>query len=156
MSFYNLKELNIKLIDFSILLSPLGVVKKIVTNGDKHLFEINFHNSLNLYEGEFEINKKKNLIKKTPIKIFFEEKLGYIINSSIGIIELPDKIDINDDCFADLKDKDSKTISKFLRKNIPKNSQNILRNGLKLKGKKITDPEKINILNFEGFHMVSL
>ena len=61
MSFYNLKELNIKLIDFSILLSPLGVVKKIVTNGDKHLFEINFHNSLNLYEGDFEINKKKKL-----------------------------------------------------------------------------------------------
>ncbi len=156
MSFYNLKELNIKLIDFSILLSPLGVVKKIVTNGEKHLFEINFHNSLNLYEGDFEINKKKNLIKKTPIKIFFEEKLGYIINNNIGIIELPDNIDVNDEYFADIKDKDSKTISKFLRKNIPKNSQNILRNGLKLKGKKVTDPEKINILNFEGFHMVSL
>ena len=83
MSFYNLKELNIKLIDFSILLSPLGVVKKIVTNGNRHLFEINFHNSLNLYEGKFEINKKKNLIKTTPIKIFFEKKLGYIINDFI-------------------------------------------------------------------------
>ena len=47
MSFYNLKELNIKLIDFSTLLSPLGVVKKIVSNGNKHLFEINFHDSLN-------------------------------------------------------------------------------------------------------------
>ena len=156
MSFYNLKELNIKLIDFSILLSPLGVVKKIVTNGNRHLFEINFHNSLNLYEGKFEINKKKNLIKKTPIKIFFEEKLGYIINDNIGIIEIPDNIDVNDEYFADLKDKDLKNITKFLRKNIPKNSQNLLRDGLKLKGKKITDPEKINILNFEGFHMVSL
>jgi hypothetical protein len=156
MSFYNLKELNIKLIDFSILLSPLGVVKKIVTNGNRHLFEINFHNSLNLYEGEFEINKKKNLIKKTPIKIFFEEKLGYIINDNIGIIEISDEIDINDEYFSNLKEKDLKSITKFLRKNIPKNSQNILRDGLKLKGKKVTDPEKINILNFNGFHMVSL
>jgi hypothetical protein len=156
MSFYNLKELNIKLIDFSILLSPLGVVKKIVSNGTKHLFEINFHDSLNLYEGEYEINKKKNLIKKTPIKIFFEEKLGYIINDNIGILEIPDDIDIEDEYFSELKEKDSKNITKFLRKNIPKNSQNILRNGLRLKGKKITDPEKINILNFNGFHTVSL
>ena len=156
MSFYNLKELNIKLIDFSTLLSPLGVVKKIVSNGNKHLFEINFHDSLNLYEGEYEINKKKNLIKKTPIKIFFEDKLGYIINDNIGILEISDDIDVDDEYFSELKVKDSKNVTKFLRKNIPKNSQNILRNGLKLKGKKITDPEKINILNFDGFHMVSL
>ena len=156
MSFYNLKELNIKLIDFSTLLSPLGVVKKIVSNGNKHLFEINFHDSLNLYEGEYEINKKKNLIKKTPIKIFFEDKLGYIINDNIGILEIPDEIDIDDEYFSELKEKDTKNVTKFLRKNIPKNSQNILRNGLRLKGKKITDPEKINILNFDGFHMVSL
>lgn len=156
MSFYNLKELNIKLIDFSTLLSPLGVVKKIVSNGSKHLFEINFHGSLNLYEGEYEINKKKNLIKKTPIKIFFEDNLGYIINDNIGILEIPDDIDIDDEYFSELKEKDTKNVTKFLRKNIPKNSQNILRNGLRLKGKKITDPEKINILNFDGFHMVSL
>ena len=156
MSFYNLKELNIKLIDFSTLLSPLGVVKKIVSNGNKHLFEINFHDSLNLYEGEYEINKKKNLIKKKPIKIFFEDKLGYIINDNIGILEISDDIDVDDEYFSELKVKDSKNVTKFLRKNIPKNSQNILRNGLKLKGKKITDPEKINILNFDGFHMVSL
>ena len=156
MSFYNLKELNIKLIDFSTLLSPLGVVKKIVSNGEKHLFEINFHESLDLYKGEYEINKKKNMIKNTPIKIFYDSTLGYIINNNKEILEISNDMDINDDYFSELKDKDSKNVTKFLRKNLPKNSQNILKKGLKLKGKKITDPEKINIMNFKGFHIVSL
>ena len=156
MSFYNLKQLNIKLIDFTTMLSPLGVVKKIVSDGDKHLFEINFHEPLKLYEGEYEVNKKQNNIKNTPIKIYFEDNLGLIINDNSGILEIPNNIDIDNEYFSQLKDKDIKNITKFIRKNLPKDSQNILKNGLKIKGKKITDPDKINIINFEGFHSVNL
>ena len=155
MSFYNLRELNIKLIDLTTMLSPLGKVNKIVSNGDKHLFEINFHDSLNLYEGEYELNKKSN-INNTPIKIFCEDNLGLIINNNTGILEISNNIYIDDDYLLELKERDIKNITKFLRKNIPKYSQNILRRGLKLKGKKITDPETINILNFDGFNIVNL
>lgn len=156
MSFYNLKQLNIKLIDFTSMLSPLGVVKKIVSDGDKHLFEINFHQSLKLNEGEYELNKKKNNIKNTPLKIYSEDNLGLIINETSGILEISNTIDIDSDYFSSLKERDIKSITKFIRKNLPKDSQNILRNGLKIKGKKITDPNKINIINFEGFHSVNL
>ena len=156
MSFYNLKQLNIKLIDFTTMLSPLGVVKKIVSDGDKHLFEINFHEPLKLHEGEYEVNKKQNNIKHTPIKIYFEDNLGLIINDNSGILEIPNNIDIDNEYFSQLEDKNIKNISKFIRKNLPKDSKNILKNGLKIKGKKITDPDKINIINFEGFHSVNL
>jgi hypothetical protein len=156
MSFYNLKELNIKLIDFATMLSPLGVVKKIVSNGEKHLFEIYFHESLKLYEGQYEVNKKQNNINHTPLKIYFEDNLGFIINETSGILEISNNINIDNEYFENIKDKISKNITKHLRKNIPKDSQNILRNGLKLKGKKITDPDKINIINFDGYHTVNL
>ena len=156
MSFYNLKELNIKLIDFTSMLSPLGVVKKIVSDGDKHLFQISFHESLKIREGKYEVNKKQNNIKHSPIKIYFEDNLGFIINETCGILEIPNNINIDNEYFSELKEKDIKNVTKHLRKNLPKDSQNILRNGIKIKGKKITDPDTINIINFNGFHTVSL
>ena len=156
MSFYNLKELNIKLIDFSTMLSPLGVVKKIVSNGDKHLFEIYFHEPLKIIDGEYEVSKKKNGIKNTPLKIYFEDNLGFIINGTSGIVEISNNINIDNEYFSNIKETDCKNVAKHLRKNIPKDSQNILRNGLRIKGKKITDPDKINIINFDGFHTVNL
>ena len=39
MTFYNLKQLNIRLSDFICLLSPLGVVTKIVSNGNQNLVQ---------------------------------------------------------------------------------------------------------------------
>ena len=48
MCYYSLKDLNIKLVDFISLLSPLGSVRRIISNGDTHLAEICFHNSISL------------------------------------------------------------------------------------------------------------
>ena len=46
MTFYDLKKLNIKLADFICLMSPLGVVTKIVNNGNQNLVLIEFHDNL--------------------------------------------------------------------------------------------------------------
>ena len=90
MNYYTLCELNIKLLDFISLLSPLGDVKKIVSNGIRHLVEINLHNSI-LDSGKDnntnDINNKNNNIEKKIIKIYRDQKLGYIINDNIAILE---------------------------------------------------------------------
>ena len=93
MTFYNLKELNIKLTDFICLLSPLGVVNKIVSNGNQNLVEIEFHNDLFKNTG-IEI-KENNYIENSLIKLYEDSNYGFIINDKIGIFELPHGIDEN-------------------------------------------------------------
>lgn len=150
MSFHSLNELNIKLVDFITLLSPLGVVKKIVSNGNTHLFEIIFHNKVDSIKGLNKPSKNTNFILGEIIKLFNDEKYGFIINENTCILEIPNNINISD------SDDDIKKIGKNIRKQIPKIAINILNNGLNLKNKKITNPESINILNFEGYHSVSV
>lgn len=153
MTFYTLHDLNIKLVDFINLLSPLGTVKKIVSNGDHHLVEIYFNNLLNI-----KLNNKENInnyINDTLLKLYFDEKMGYIINNKLCILELPKGIDSESKYLINAQGKDIKSISKYLRKNIPKDCINILKNHLIL-DKKTTDPDKINILNFNGYHKISV
>ena len=150
MSFHTLKELNIKLVDFITLLSPLGVVKKMVSNGDKHLFEIIFYNKVDIVKGLNKPSKNTNFILGEIIKLFNDETYGFIINDNTCILEIPNTICING------SESDIKKIGKNIRKMIPKIAINILNNGLNLKNKKITNPESINILNFEGYHSVSV
>ena len=150
MNFLTLKQLNIKLLDFTTLLSPLGVVKKIVSNGEKHLFEINFHNKINIYTGKYQLNKKTNTIDNTFLKLFYDSKYGLIINENSCIIEIPNSIQVDD------KLDDLKSVVKKIRKMIPKDCSNILNGGLNLEKRKITDPESINIINFNGFQKVDL
>lgn len=150
MSFHTLNELNIKLVDFIILLSPLGVVKKIVSNGDKHLFEIFFHNKVESIKGTNKPTKNTNYISGNLIKLFYDENYGFIINDNSCILEIPNNLSI------DKNENDLKKIGKDIRKLIPKISIEILNNGLDLKKRKITNPESINILNFEGYHTVSV
>tara|TARA_B100000795_G_C22801801_1_gene442345 strand:+ start:2595 stop:3050 length:456 start_codon:yes stop_codon:yes gene_type:complete len=150
MSFYNLKELNIKLIDFITILSPLGVVKKMVSNGDRHLFDIKFHNKIPIYDGKFNIHIKTHIIESTLLKLFYYSKLGYIINENSCIIEIPNLLKINNS-----KITDCKIIGKNIRKQLPKDLSKILNEGLNLKNSKITDPQSINIINFEGFNSVN-
>ena len=152
MTFYTLKDLNIKIIDFINLLSPLGIVKKIVSNGEQHLVEIYFHTPLNI---EINDNIENNYINKTLLKLYYHKNKGYIINERFCILEIPKGIDINNYYINDLKIKDKKNIGKYLRKNIPKDSQNILKHNLLLNNK-ITDPDKINILKFEGYQRISV
>ena len=150
MSFYTLNELNIKILDFITLLSPLGVVKKIVSNGNKHLFEINFHNKMKFKDGNNKPSKNTNYISGNIIRLYFDNNLGFIVNDTSCILEIPNNLEIKD------TETDIKKISKTIRKNIPKLSVDILNNGLNLKNRKITNPESINILNFEGYHSVSV
>lgn len=149
MSFNTLNELNIKLLDFITLLSPLGVVKKIVSNGDKHLFEIFFHNKIDNLKGVIRPLKESHFISGDIIKLFYDNKYGFIINENSCILEIPNILNINDKV-------DLKMNGKNIRKLIPKMAINILNSGLNLKNKKITNPESINILNFEGFHSVTV
>lgn len=149
MSFNTLNELNIKLLDFITLLSPLGVVKKIVSNGDTHLFEIFFHNKIDNIKGILKPLKESHYISGNIFKLYYDDKYGFIINDNSCILEIPNNLFINDN-------KDLKTNSKNIRKIIPKIAINILNNGFNLKNRKITNPESINILNFEGFHSVTV
>lgn len=152
MTFYTLKDLNIKIIDFINLLSPLGIVKKIVSNGEQHLVEIYFHCPLNIERND---NIEQNYINKTLLKLYYDTNMGYIINERLCILEIPQGIDINNNYLNDLKIKDKKNIGKFLRKNIPKDCHNILKHNLLLNNK-ISDPDKINILNFKGYQRISV
>ena len=150
MSFHTLNELNIKLVDFVTLLSPLGVVKKIVSNGDKHLFEIFFHHKVESIKGLNKPTKNTNYISGDLIKLFYDKNYGFIVNDNSCILEIPNNLTINK------TENDLKTIGKNIRKLIPKISIEILNNGLDLKKRKITNPESINILNFDGYHTVSV
>ena len=151
MTLYTLKDLNIKLLDFVVLLSPLGTVKKIVSNGDKYLFEIYFNNKINIrYE---KITETNNYINNSIFKLYYDNKLGYIINDKLCILEISKGIYIDDTYLRNLQVKDKKNISKYLRKNIPKDCQIILKNNLFIDKKK-TDPDKVNITNFNGYHKI--
>lgn len=154
MNYYTLCELNIKLLDFISLLSPLGNVKKIVSNGAKHLVEINFHNSI--FKNENNKNMTNDILDKTIIKIYNDNNLGYIINDNTAILELPKGIEDNNEYLNSLKEKNKETISKYIKKNIPKDCQKILKTKINMEGKNLTDPEKINILNFPGYRIVSV
>lgn len=152
MNYYTLCELNIKLLDFVSLLSPLGDVKKIVSNGMKHLVEINFHNSIL----ELTNNKsdEKEHFDKTIIKIYKDNNFGYIINNNTAILELPIGIEDNSEYLSTLKDKNKDTISKYIKKTLPKDCMKISKNKILMNSKKLTDPEKINISNFPGYRKV--
>lgn len=152
MNYYTLRELNIKLLDFIALLSPLGDVKKIVSNGGRHLVEINLHNSI--LDSRKETNN--NNLEKTIIKIYRDTKLGYIISDNIVILELPQGIEVNDNYLSNLKEKSRESISKYIRKTLPKDCQKISKKKINLENEVLTDPEKINILNFPGYRTVSV
>lgn len=152
MTFYNLKELNIKLTDFICLLSPLGVVNKIVSNGNQNLVEIEFHNDLFKNTG-IEI-KENNYIENSLIKLYEDSNYGFIINDKIGIFELPYGIDENSIYINNLDEKNNKNISKYIRKNFPKDCQKILKNGININKGKLTDPTKININNMPGYKSI--
>ena len=150
MSFYTLNELQIKLLDFITLLSPLGVVKKIVSNGDRHIFEIFFHNKVETIKGSTKPTKDSNFISSNLIKLFYDDNYGFIVNDNSCILEIPNNLFLED------SNTDLKKLGKSVRKLIPKISLDILNNGFNLKTRKITNPESINILNFDGFHTVSV
>ena len=161
MNYYTLNDLNIKLLDFIILLSPLGDVKKFVSNGNQHLVEIYFHKDLILKIDNDDINKNKIDLKSNGnlndslLKIYNDIKLGFIINNKSAIIEIPKGINTDSAYLEKIQDKNKQTISKYLRKNIPKDCQKILKSDIICKNK-ITDPEKINILNFPGYQKVQV
>ena len=94
--------------------------------------------------------KNTNYISGNIIRLYCDKILGFIVNETSCILEIPNNLEIKD------SDDDIKKIGKNIRKNIPKISVDILNNGLNLKSRKITNPESINILNFEGFHSVSV
>lgn len=144
----SLNKLNIKIIDFIYLLSPLGVVKKIVSNGSQHLFEINFHKVINL--NDTGIKLKNGYIEDTNIKIFNHNNHGYLLNNKQAIIEISNDFEINEDNISN--------ISKLLKKNIAKDCSKILKRGIFINHENglITDPEKINILNFDNYQKVDV
>ena len=154
MTFYDLKNLNIKLSDFICLLSPLGVVNKIVSNGNQNLVEIEFHNKLLINEG-IQI-KEDNYIDNCLIKLYQDSNYGFIINDKIGIFELPRGIKENDLYIKNLNEKNSKNISKYIRKNMPKDCFNILSKGIKINRGKLSDPNKININNIPGYKSIKV
>ena len=159
MNYYTLCDLKIKLLDFISLLSPLGNVKKIVSNGARHLVEINFHNSILKSTEEKNINTdliKKDILENTIIKIYNDNNLGYIINDKTAILELPIGIDDNNEYLKNLKEKTKDNISKYIKKNLPKDCQKILKGKINLEGKNLTNPDNINILNFPGYRIVSV
>ena len=75
MNFLSLNQLNLKILDFTNLMTPLGVVKKLVSNGDTHLFQILFHTKISLMDGEFKVDKNTNVIENTHFKLFCDEEL---------------------------------------------------------------------------------
>ena len=162
MNYYTLCDLKIKLLDFISLLSPLGNVKKIVSNGVRHLVEINFHNSILQSNKDENINTNsistinQNILDNTLIKVYNDNNLGYIINDNTAILELPKGIEDNDEYLKNLKEKTKESISKYIKKNLPKDCQKILKKKINLEGKNLTNPENINILNFPGYRIVSV
>ena len=91
MNYYTLNDLNIKLLDFIILLSPLGDVKKFVSNGEQHLVEIFFHKDLilkidsdSLSNNKIDLKSNGNL-NDSLLKIYNDLNLGFIINNKCAI-----------------------------------------------------------------------
>ena len=163
MSFYTLPELNIKLIDFIYLLSPLGAVKKIVSNGIHHLVEIQLHNPIisdNLDDNEIikvdNINQNIEFTENCPLRLYRDKKLGFIINKNICIIEIPKGISTDHKYLSKLNEKDKKSISKYIKKNIPKDCQKISKLKILFEKNIATDPESINIINFKGYRQISV
>ena len=87
MTFFDLKELNIKLTDFICLLSPLGVVTKIVSNGNQNLVQLEFHDNI-LKNNGIPISDNE-YIEDSLIKLYRDNTYGFIINDKMGIFELP-------------------------------------------------------------------
>ena len=77
--------------------------------------------------------------------------MGYIINENSCIIEIPNLLKIDTS-----KISDCKLLGKSIKKQLPKDLSKILNEGFNLKNRTITDPESINIINFEGFNSVNL
>ena len=117
MTYYTLNDLNIKLVDFIGLLSPLGYSKKIASNGNRHLVEIYFNQYLDIDNSVK--SKELNFINSTLLKLYFDNKMGYIINNKLCILEIPNGIYDNDIYLDKLEIKNKISISKYLRKNIP-------------------------------------
>ena len=154
MCYYSLKDLNIKLVDFISLLSPLGSVRRIISNGDTHLAEICFHNSISLSNNKNQ--KEKDILEETILKIYKDNIYGFIINNNIGIIEIPKGIDEDNSYLSSLKKKDKESISKYIRKNIPKDCMKLVKNKIMLEDCNQTDPEKVNISTFPGYSKVNI
>jgi hypothetical protein len=154
MTFYDLKKLNIKLADFICLLSPLGVVTKIVNNGNKNLVQIEFHDNL-LKKNGIQI-KEDDYIEDSLIRLYKDSKYGFIINDKIGIIELPYGIEEDSFYIKQLNEKTNKTISKFVRKKFPKDCQIILNKGISIDNIKYTDPNNININSILGHKSINV
>ena len=152
MTFYNLKQLNIRLSDFICLLSPLGVVTKIVSNGKQNLVQIEFHNDVLKNNGI--LIKDNEYINDSLIKLYKDNTHGFIVNDKIGILELPYGIEENSLYINKVSEKNIKNISKFVRKNIPKDCFNILSKGINIINEKCTDPNKININNIPGYKSI--
>ena len=90
------------------------------------------------------------------IKLYQDSNYGFIINDKIGIFELPRGIKENDLYIKNLNEKNSKNISKYIRKNMPKDCFNILSKGIKINRGKLSDPNKININNIPGYKSIKV
>jgi len=155
MTFYDLKELNIKLADFICLLSPLGVVTKIVSNGNQNLVQLEFHDNV-LKNNGIPISDNE-YIEDSLIKLYRDNTYGFIINDKMGIFELPYGIEEDNIYIQKLVDKNSKSISKYIRKNFPKDCHKILKRGLTINNdNKFSDPNKININSFPGYKTIKV
>ena len=99
--------------------------------------------------------KSNGILNDSLLKIYNDIKLGFIINNKCAILEIPKGINTDNVYLEKVKDKDKQSISKYIRKNIPKDCQKILKSNIICKNK-ITDPEKINILNFPGYQKVQV
>jgi hypothetical protein len=152
MTFYDLKKLNIKLLDFICLLSPLGVVNKIVSNGEHNLVELEFHQSL-LKTNGIKV-KGDEYLENSLIKLYNDNNHGFIINQNTGIFELPFGIKEDSHYIEKLNKKNSVEISKYIRKNFPKDCHKILKKGITIEENKYTDPTKINLHKIPGYKTI--
>ena len=154
MTFYDLKKLNIKLLDFICLLSPLGVVTKIVSNGEHNLVELEFHQNLLKSDG---IKVRDNeYLENSLIKLYNDNNHGFIINENTGIFELPFGIEEDSHYIDKLNKKDSIEISKYIRKTFPKDCHKILKKGITIEDNKYTDPTKINLHQIPGYKTIKV
>jgi len=155
---FNLQKLNIKSVDLIQLLSPLGTVKKILSNGNKYLIEIEFHNDLISERNDSFIINEEEYIGNSIMKMYKHDNQYLIINKNTGILEIPNNLDENHNYFQNLNgEKNIKNVGKFIRKNFPKDCHNILKKGININTyNKILDPLEINISNFSGYRTISL
>lgn len=154
MTFYDLKKLNIKLADFISLMSPLGVVTKIVNNGNKNLVQIEFHD--NLFKNNGLQIKEDDYIEDSLIRLYKDSKYGFIINDKIGILELPYGIEEDSLYIKNLVNKTNKNISKYVRKKFPKDCQMILNKGIAINNIQYTDPNNINLNSILGHKSINV